>query len=432
MAKLRQNLTNKPKLSSTLKSWLPILQSPVDELEDTLLKISKDNPCVDIESAFSVNLSSKTKEYSKDYNRNSISNRIELFSIYEKTLHESLKEQVGQRIFPTKKSQDIVKIIIDNLDSEGFFTNDMNDFIKQLKTRNIIASHEEVNKIRLRMCYLEPSGVGAIDFKESLKFQLLASDLEGDDYEIASKILNNLLDHSNYKNYKNYKKIMKTIKDFRHIPSIDFKEDSRIIIPDIIILQENNNIELVLNESLYPSIIINEPKFKEASKDAYFKSKLKDARDLIDALDMRRATLKKIGLMIIEYQYDFFTGGEIKPMKLKDLANEFNHSPSTISRAIANKFLECKRGIFLIKSFFTTAIDENTSNSSIKNFLTDLIKNEDKNKPFSDIKILELIEKKFKLKMVRRTITKYRQQLNILSSSERKKLYRISIKNRIN
>lgn len=74
-------------------------------------------------------------------------------------------------------------------------------------------------------------------------------------------------------------------------------------------------------------------------KDEFIKTKIKEARDLVDALEMRKATLYKIGLMIVEYQYEFFKGGEIKPMKLKDLAEEFGHAPSTISRAISNKFL---------------------------------------------------------------------------------------------
>ena len=200
-----------------------------------------------------------------------------------------------------------------------------------------------------------------------------------------------------------------------------------MVIADIIVTQENNTIELSLNDSYYPSMIIEKPKTKALQDDQYFKTKLKEARDLVDALDMRKATIRKIGLMIIEYQYDFFMGGEIKPMKLKDLADEFGHSPSTISRAIANKFLECNRGVFPIKSFFTTAIDGDTSNASIKDFLNELIKNEDKRKPLSDIKILELIEKKFDLKIVRRTITKYRKQLGILGSSERKRMYEMSM-----
>ncbi len=190
-------------------------------------------------------------------------------------------------------------------------------------------------------------------------------------------------------------------------------------------LKEGKEISVLLNDDYYPQITIDT--LKTAKNSSYLKTKIKEARDLIDALDMRKQTLRKIGLMIVEYQYDFFMGGEIKPMNLKDLADEFNHSPSTISRAISNKYLECNRGIFPVKNFFTTAIDGDTSNASIKSFLNDLIKNESRLKPLSDLKILQLIEEKFHIKMVRRTITKYRKQLNIASSSERKRNYTMSV-----
>ncbi len=432
MAKLRQNIAVKSKLSSTLKSWLPILQSPINELEDTLNKIGEDNPYIEIQSALSTSLQTKLsplKSHQRGmYNpKNSISDKIELLTIYEKGLIETLQEQINPPLFPTKRSQEIALSIIDNLDSEGFFDCDINEFISDLKNINIECDIDEIERVRQRFCHLEPGGVGAKNLEESLIFQLDASDLDGSDYDIALQIITNLENHAKYKKYKNYEKIMKVIGGFRRMPSIEFQEDSSVVIADIIITQEDNSIELSLNDTYYPSMFIEKPKSKNIQDDPYFKTKLKEARDLVDALDMRKATIRKIGLMIIEYQYDFFMGGEIKPMKLKDLADEFGHSPSTISRAIANKFLECNRGIFPIKSFFTTAIDGDTSNASIKEFLTELIKNEDKKKPLSDIKILELIEKRFELKMVRRTITKYRKQLGILGSSQRKRIYEISI-----
>ncbi|CCF80669.1 RNA polymerase sigma-54 factor RpoN [Helicobacter bizzozeronii CCUG 35545] len=193
------------------------------------------------------------------------------------------------------------------------------------------------------------------------------------------------------------------------------------IIPDLLVLEEEGNIFVQLNEGYYPKVVIEEVKIKQ--NNAYLKEKLKEARDLVDALQMRHQTIQKIGLMLVEYQYDFFKGKEIKPMRLVDIANEFGYSPSTISRAISNKYLECSRGIFPIKSFFTTALEGDVSNASIKDFILELVKNEDRQRPMSDLKMLELVERKFGLKMVRRTITKYRKLLNIASSSERKKLY---------
>jgi RNA polymerase sigma-54 factor len=129
--------------------------------------------------------------------------------------------------------------------------------------------------------------------------------------------------------------------------------------------------------------------------------------------------------MIVEYQYDFFTGGVIKPLTLKMLADEFGHNPSTISRAIANKYIACDRGTYAMKEFFTTAIDEDISNATIKDFVAECVKGESHKKPLSDMKLLEMVEAKFKISMVRRTIAKYRSQANIAGSSERKKLYQL-------
>ena len=180
-------------------------------------------------------------------------------------------------------------------------------------------------------------------------------------------------------------------------------------------------IEVSLNDAYYPEIVIETDGLDD--KEAFVASKIKDAKDLIDALEMRKATLYKIGLMIIEYQYDFFFGGSIKPMKLKDLADDLGRNPSTISRAISGKYLSCSRGVIPLKQFFATAVEEDISNSAIKEYMCEIIKHEDRKKPLSDVKILKMIEDKFGVKMVRRTITKYRKEFNIAGSSERKKLY---------
>ena len=177
------------------------------------------------------------------------------------------------------------------------------------------------------------------------------------------------------------------------------------------------------NDEFYPNIHIDIEGIDEKSE--FVSSKIKEAKDLIDALEMRKSTLHKIGLMIIEYQYDYFFGGDIKPMKLKDIAEDLGRNPSTISRAIQNKFLSSKRGIVPLKNFFAAAASQEVSNTAIKEFLLNLIKNENRAKPLSDEAILAKIEDEFNIKLVRRTITKYRKALNIASSSERKKLYAI-------
>ncbi|BEG57942.1 hypothetical protein NHP21005_16300 [Helicobacter sp. NHP21005] len=191
------------------------------------------------------------------------------------------------------------------------------------------------------------------------------------------------------------------------------------------VFEEDGDISVQLNEGYYPKVVLEQDKI--VADNGYLKEKLREARDLVDALQMRHQTIQKIGLMLVEYQYDFFKGGAIKPMRLVDLAEEFGYAASTISRAISNKYLACNRGVFAIKSFFTTALEGDVSNAAIKEFLLELISKEDKQHPMSDLKILELVEKQFGLKMVRRTITKYRKLLNIASSTERKKLYGMAL-----
>lgn len=231
---------------------------------------------------------------------------------------------------------------------------------------------------------------------------------------------------------------MKTIKTFKNPPAIEFGARESEVIPDIFIFERTKSdslkntayeLEVSINDSYYPKILIEEniKSTKDKAGAEFLKTKLKEAKDLVDALDMRKATILKIAIALRENQYDFFMGGEIRPMKLKDIAQDLGYAPSTISRAIANKYLECDRGIFPIKSFFTAAIDGDTSNASIKDFILNLVKNEDRKKPLSDLKILKMVEEKFELKMVRRTITKYRQQLDIASSNERKRLYEMSV-----
>lgn len=418
---LRQAAQVKGKLSATLKNWLPILQSNILEIEETLNQYALENPYISINSSITQDFSSKLKRpQGNNPAKNSISDKIESLSIQEKGLYQVLEEQIAPPLFPTTISQQIALDIIDNISEEGYF-----DACIEERAEALDLPSEQYERIRQRFCYLEPRGIGAKDMQECLLFHLQdLSDISDELYDLCSSIIRELDNHTHFKKHPLYTQALELIKTFQTPPALAYMEQDACIIPDIFVLQEDDQISVMLNDDYYPQITIDTLQIKQNHQ--YLKTKLKEARDLVDALDMRKQTLRKIGLMIVEYQYDFFMGKEIKPMKLKDLAEEFGHAQSTISRAISNKYLECNRGIFPIKNFFTTAIDGDTSNASIKQFISDLIKQESKTKPLSDLKILELIEERFSIKMVRRTITKYRKQLNIASSSERKRNYAIS------
>ena len=420
-ARLRQNL--KGKLSPTLKNWLSFLEGGLFEVEDILKQCAIENPLVEVKTPLQNSFSTAYRG-ANPRTKNALTDKIEQLTISNQSLYDVLESQIIPPLFPTQLSQNIALDIIQGIDADGYFKENISECAKRLGVEE-----QEYEKVRQRFSFLEPRGVGAKNITESFCFQLNNTDIENPEiYDLCSLIIQNLDNLNQFRKNRHYTKAMKIIKNFKNPPALDFHHEEIFKIPDILIQEDENGLAVMINDEYYPIVQLDKITHNKLTKEdeAYIKSKTKEAHDLIDALEMRKATIKKVGLMIVDYQYDFFQGGEMKPMKLKDIAQELGYAPSTISRAISNKYLECKRGIFPIKSFFTTAIDGDVSNASLKDFLSEMIKNEDRKKPLSDLKLQKLIEEKFNLKIVRRTITKYRKQLNIASSSERKKLYEIN------
>ena len=410
--------TTKQKFSSTLRGWLPILQANLDTLVETLEPFVQENPFISVKSGSEIpDKKFEKKPFFSEISKHSVSETIEALTVDKKSLFQTLHEQINPPLFPTNKSQKIAYEIIEHINAEGYFESSaLQDVADALSI-----SVEEVDKIRQRFSYLEPLGIAALDLKEAFLFQLQDLSLEDELYHLVETLILEFDTIESFNKEPRFHEALSIIKRFRNPPAIDFLEDEKEIIPDIFIYNSGGIIEVKLNDAYYPEVLIDTEGLDENL--SFVSQKLKDAKDLIDALEMRKATLYKIGLMIVEYQYDFFFGKAIKPMKLKDLADDLGRNPSTISRAIAGKYLSCNRGVIPLKQFFATAVEEDISNSAIKEYMLSLVKNENKQKPLSDLKLLELIEKQFNVKMVRRTITKYRQQFNIASSSERKKLY---------
>ena len=417
----RQSVENKHKLSNTLRNWLPILHSSLSELGEAMTPFVESNPVVEVESGYEEDFEKKIprKIISRAVS-NSRTEKIEALTIQKRTLYEVLDEQLEAPLFPTPISQEIAQFVVANLDENGYYEGEDKEFCD----KHDIAL-EAFDRTRLRFVHVEPVGIGARDLKESFLFQLDSSDISDVAYSLAVKIIKDMESIHSYSKAKYFGEVMHIVSSFKNPPAIDYQEESAQIVPDLMIyFNEDNNIEVKLNDAYYPTINIDT---EYAVEHEFITQKIKEAKSLVDALDMRKATLYKVGLMIVEYQYEFFTGGAIMPLTLKTLADEFGHNPSTISRAIANKYIACDRGVLAMKEFFTTAIDEDVSNAAIKDFLIGLIKEESRAKPLSDMKLLQLIQDKFKVKMVRRTIAKYRKQLNIAGSSERKKLYRLGV-----
>ena len=421
MAVLRQtqNVENKHKLSNTLRNWLPILHSSLSDLGEAMSPFIESNPLIDIKSGYEESFEKKIpKKIISGAVSNSRTEQIEALTIQSRSLFDILDEQIQAPLFPTPISQSIANFVIANLDENGYYEGDSEVFCK----KNSIDIFE-FEKIRKRFAYVEPVGIAAKNLSESFLFQLDDSDISDEAYSLAMKVIEDIENIYAYSNEKEFSEVMRVLGSFKNPPAIEYQEDSSHIVPDLMIFfNDDDSIEVKLNDAYYPTINIDT---NYGVEHEFVSQKIKEAKSLVDALDMRKATLYKVGLMIVEYQYEFFTGGAIMPLTLKTLADEFGHNPSTISRAIANKYIACNRGVYAMKEFFTTAIDDDVSNAAIKDFLVGLIKQESRIKPLSDMKLLEFIQEKFKITMVRRTIAKYRKQLNIAGSSERKKLYHL-------
>jgi RNA polymerase sigma-54 factor len=403
--KLKTKVTNK--LSTKLLGFLPILKAGVDELFEEIKEISKENPYIEVRNKRFVTVSNL---------KNANADEIEALTLSEETLYESLLKQIEEsNLFPTEKSKKIALEIIEDINNEGFFEGDEAEIAKRLGI-----SEKDVEKVRQRFMYLNPAGVGAKDLKESMLFQLQNIDMDDEIYTLAAEMIKYLENIDKFVDEPRYKDAMKIIKQLKIVPAMEYIKDEEII-PEIIILNIDGELEIRINDEHYPEVNVKDPE----NKNSFSKEKFKEARNIVDALEMRKATLKKIALMIVELQYEFFQGGVIKPMKIKDLAEELEYAPSTISRAISNKYLLCDRGIIPLKNFFSIALDEDTSSNQIKEEIKNLIKNEDKNKPLSDDKLTEIINQKYNLNLVRRTISKYRDQLKIPTSRERKRIYKL-------
>ncbi|QOP41367.1 RNA polymerase factor sigma-54 [Sulfurimonas marina] len=424
MAVLRQSqsVENKHKLSNTLRNWLPILHSSLSDLGEAMEPFVSANPVVEVKSGYEEDFEKKIpkKIVSGSGVNNSRTEQIEALTIQSKSLYEVLDEQLEAPLFPTPISQEIAQFVVANLDENGYYEGESDEFCQE---HNI--DLDAFEKVRLRFAHIEPMGIGAKDLSESFLFQLDNSEISNEAYPLGVEMINDLQNIHSYSNREHFSEVMHIISTFKNPPNIEYQEDSSHVVPDLMIyFNDEQQIEVKLNDAYYPAINIDTSYGVEHD---FVSQKIKEAKSLVDALEMRKATLYKVGLMIVEYQYDFFIGGQIMPLTLKTLADEFGHNPSTISRAIANKYIACDRGVLAMKDFFTTAIDEDVSNAAIKEFLVGLVKAESREKPLSDMKLLDLIQEKFKVKMVRRTIAKYRKQLNIAGSSERKKLYQLGL-----
>ena len=411
---LSLQVRQKQSLQLSLRTWLPLLQAPLQELDTLFKEYSYENPFLEVKSSFESNSYS-----SSSFTNNSDDNKrgfIENMSIYKESIYDKIDDQICAPLFPTPVSQKVAREIMFYINDEGYFEGD----IAKVATTTSV-TNEFADKIRKRFQYLEPTGVGAVDLKESFLFQLQEQDIDEELSKFTETLISNIQNMDKYHKHHRFDESVDLIRRFNNPPAIDYIEDQPYIIPDFFV-EVGDDINIRINNDYYPDIVVSNP-FKSKNED--IKSKLKEARDLVSLLELRKSTLYKLILIIVEKQISFFIGSELKPLTMSDVAKELGFEESTISRAVSNKYIKCERGTFSLKSFFTNQVSKNLSSAEIKNYISSMIESEPHDKPYTDQDLVDMVMKRYNMKMVRRTITKYRAILDISSSKDRKKIYKM-------
>jgi len=338
---------------------------------------------------------------------------------------------------PEEKEKEIASQIIGNIDKDGYFTSSIEDLCEACN-----ASYEEVEDSFLVIQDFDPPGVCARNLSECLLIQIKRF---GMDNSIVEKIITDHIKHLENKNYKAIAKALgisvkavfnavEIIKELEPKPGREFASDEPVYItPDVYVYKTDDGFVVVVNDDGLPKLRIN-PYYKRAvtrgekispnTKD-YLKDKMKSASWLIKSIHQRQKTIFNVMTSILKFQKDFFEKGiaHLKPMVLRDVAEDIEMHESTISRVTTNKYAYTPQGIFELKFFFNSSINrvngEAIASASVHEKIKQIIEKEDTKKPYSDEKI-SLMLKENNVNIARRTVAKYREILRILPSSKRK------------
>ncbi len=372
------------------------------------------------------------------------------------TFHQSLKNQLNTfRI--NEEERLIAEFLVGSIDDSGYIRREIIDLVDDLAfTQNVFTTEEKVESLLTRVVHtLDPIGVGARDLKECLVIQLKAKK-EDVTRNLAIEILENAFDHFVKKHYKKLlekfditeeilKEVIAEISKLNPKPGSSYAGNNKVaeqIVPDFTIRILDGELDLTLNARNAPELHVSKEynnmlksyqesnKKSKSQKDAvlFIKQKLDAAKWFIDAIKQRQQTLLVTMNAIMHYQYDYFLTGDerrLRPMILKDIADEINMDVSTVSRVANSKYVSTPYGTKLIKEFFSESMKndqgEDVSTREIKKILETVIGEEDKRKPLTDEKLSKLLKEKG-YPIARRTVAKYREQLDIPVARLRKEI----------
>ncbi len=395
------------------------------------------------------------KDYGGGYDHDDEDGKKEIPIAVQDSFFENLQNQLDLLAL-SDKDYVLGQQIIGSLDDDGYLRRPILSLIDDLAfSQNVIVEEDEVEEMLRIVQSFDPPGIGARNLQECLTIQLRKKDQSNPIIQQALLVVENYLDEFTKKHYdKIEKQLGVNSEELREIVNEILKLNPKPgdsgavagkqlqIIPDFHISNNDGVLHLTLNGRNAPELRVsrsyqemfehyekaekNDKKMREAVQ--FVKQKLDSAKWFIDAIKQRQQTLLKTMNAIMEYQYDYFLTGDdrmLKPMILKDIADKIEMDISTVSRVANSKYVQTEFGTFLLKSFFSEAIQtesgEEVSNKEVKKILEECIANEDKRKPLADEKLTEILKEKG-YSIARRTVAKYREAMNIPVARLRKEL----------
>jgi RNA polymerase sigma-54 factor len=376
--------------------------------------------------------------YKTSYDNSESKQTFESYTSKAPSLNDHLRFQLGLSV-KTKKHRIIGERIIDSLDRKGYLAVSLEEIAIQTKT-----SAEDVENVLEIFHTFDPPGVAARDLNECLKIQLkdkgifdenILKILDGHIENLACNKMQCIAKDLNI-SVNRVQEICDIIRTLEPKPSRGFALDSdniKYISADVTIKKIDNEYVIIVNDSDIPLLkissfykdVMKNTEDKETNKFLY--DKFNASMWLIKSIEQRRNTMYKVVESVLKHQIDFFEKGDkyLKPMVLKDVAEDIEVHESTVSRATNGKYVQTPRGLFELKYFFSSSIakegnEDGMASTSIKSLIKELIENENTKKPLSDQKIADELNKKG-IDISRRTVAKYRDEMEIASSSLRKR-----------
>ncbi len=374
----------------------------------------------------------------------------------ETGFNEVMLEQLGMLTLNDHQKR-LAEQIIGNLDDDGYLKREISAIVDDLAFRqNIETNEEEISQLILQIQQFDPPGIAARNLQECLLLQLERKSGEGKHVEMAMKVLEKYFDEFTKKHYEKIQRGLNlTDEQLREVinqiiklnpkPAGTIGETNKgesYVVPDFFIYNNAGKLELTLNSKNAPDLRISEgyrdmmkeydrgSKKDKRQKEAvlFIKQKIDAAKWFIDAIKQRQNTLLNTMEAIMNYQHDFFISGDetdLRPMILKYIAEATNLDISTVSRVANSKFVQTEFGTYRLKFFFSESLQtdsgEEVSTREVKKILSDIIEGENKKHPLSDESLTELLQEKG-YNIARRTVAKYREQLNISVARLRKEL----------